>query len=423
MPIGFILIIGLLFCSPMTQATQNENQNSTNNQESPAVIFENVWQEAKKIVYPLAREQQFFTEATYQHLKKQSQQVSDVYQLAPVLNQFLSSLDVSHTAFYHDRDVEFYLFRSMFKSRQINEPKVHHIGVQFVNGVKDYIVREVLDGYPASQAGLRRGDIIRLADGQAFHPVMSFQGHNGNKPVNLAVERNGKLMTSRVVPVYDNPSYAFFQAMKQSKKILEFAGKRVGYIHLWTGIHPQILNEFKQTIEQEFKGLDGIILDLRGGFGGAWYDYLDPFFGSREDYFRFTVIDKQGDRNTQDPPQQPNVNAFAGPMVVLINEGVRSGKESLAYQFKKSARATLVGTTTQGAFTAGRGVFNEQQNYFLFIASAELLLDNTQVEGVGIAPDIPVAYPTDQSLGFDPQLIRAKQLMTEMLNEKSPANQ
>ncbi len=92
-------------------------------------------------------------------------------------------------------------------------------------------------------------------------------------------------------------------------------------------------------------------------------------------------------------------------MVVLINEGVRSGKEALAYQFKKSKRATLIGTKTKGAFSVGRGIFNkEKQPYFLYLATAELLLDNNKIEGFGIYPNIQIPYPLQKNTATDPQL-------------------
>lgn len=92
-------------------------------------------------------------------------------------------------------------------------------------------------------------------------------------------------------------------------------------------------------------------------------------------------------------------------MVVLINEGVRSGKEALAYQFKKSNRATLIGTKTKGAFSAGRGIFNEEkQPYFLYLATAELLLDGNKIERSGISPTIQIPYPLQKSTATDPQL-------------------
>jgi carboxyl-terminal processing protease len=95
-------------------------------------------------------------------------------------------------------------------------------------------------------------------------------------------------------------------------------------------------------------------------------------------------------------------------MVVLINEGVRSGKEALAYQFKKTRRALLVGTRTAGAFLAGKGFFAEEDHgYLLYLAVKDVRLDGQEIEGQGVSPDREVPYPLEKSLARDPQLAAA----------------
>lgn len=212
-------------------------------------------------------------------------------------------------------------------------------------------------------------------------------------------------LTLRIDAISENPNYSFYKAMLHSKRTYRIKGKKVGYIHLWSGTHKNILSMFKKIIDSEFHDNDGIILDLRGGFGGAWYDYLDPFFPDRKNFFEYTWIDREGQSVLHKPEIKTNESYFSGPMVVLINEGVRSGKEALAYQLKKSNRATLIGTKTKGAFSAGRGIFNKgKQPFFLYLATAELLLDGNKIEGVGISPNIQIAYPLHKYTAIDPQL-------------------
>jgi len=374
-------------------------------EETTAEIFEKFWKQARETIYPKSKQDSHFTDKNYQRLKKASLQSKDIYEFTPLINRFLKTLDVSHTHFYNDRDIDFYMFRSMFATKKINDPKVNHIGIQFVRNRTDYIVREVVDGYPAYNAGLRRGDIIVSSDGGPFHPYLSFNSTTAERK--LKVKRNDVFIELLVKPVFENPNYSFQQAVEHSARVLNVGGKRVGYVHLWTGIHDDVLASFTEIITNQFKEVDAIILDLRGGFGGAWYPYFDPFFPNRKDYFNYTMISQSGESSSYSAEAKTNGEYFSGPMVVLINEGVRSGKESLAYQFKKNARATLIGATTQGAFTAGKSEFNHAKNYFLFIASAEGLLDGNKVEGVGIKPDIVVPYPIAVSLEKDPQFDRA----------------
>lgn len=105
--------------------------------------------------------------------------------------------------------------------------------------------------------------------------------------------------------------------------------------------------------------------------------------------------------------ERPAVLHYDRPLVALINEGTRSGKEALAWQLRHSGRAMLVGVRTRGAFTAGRGLFTDPAlPYFLLVANAEYRLNGATIEGVGVPPDVVVPFPGDGS-GRDPQLARA----------------
>jgi carboxyl-terminal processing protease len=198
---------------------------------------------------------------------------------------------------------------------------------------------------------------------------------------------------------------AFLAATSNSAVILQTGRRKVGYVHLWFGGFDSDLI-LSNIVQGKFKGqVDGLILDLRDGFGAAWWNHLDPFYPDRNEYFISTTISRDGSRETLKPELLRNPEHFSGPMVVLINEDVRSGKEALAYQFKKTKRAFLIGTRTAGAFVAGKGFFTEEdQGYLLYLAVKGVLLDGNVIEGQGIVPDQEVAYPLDKVLTKDPQL-------------------
>lgn len=403
--VGFFIVFTLVSIQPSIATPSTE------------AIFEKFWKESQKIVYDREREKEFWTKENYQELKAKAYQTQNVYELQGVINKFLDKLGVSHTRFYTDQDEDFYFFRSLFTTRDVKSPKIKHIGIQYEQVAKEYIVREVLNGYPAYKSGIKRGDKIIQCDAKAFSPISCFK--NTQTAVQLKIRRASKLVTVRLAPVHESLHESFLKAMVNSIKVTEVDGKQIGYIRLWAGTNDMILEKYRELIKSKLLDVDGLILDLRGGFGGAWYDYLDPYFETRKDFFVSTWIARDGKQTINKPTAKTFNWYFQGPMVVLINEGVRSGKESLAYQFKKSKRATIVGEKTAGAFTAGYALFKEMKlNYFLYLASAEILLDGSKIEGVGISPDVKVPYPLIKPPDSDPQLKKGYEALMEKLTSK-----
>src|ERR1700675_3307530 len=82
------------------------------------------------------------------------------------------------------------------------------------------------------------------------------------------------------------------------------------------------------------------------------------------------------------------------PVVMLINGGTRSGKEILAYGFKKYGVGELIGTRTAGAVLAGRA-FLLSDDSLLLLAVADVHIDGERLEGVGVTPTIEVPFAVE----------------------------
>ncbi|MBX9766847.1 MAG: hypothetical protein K2X47_06210 [Bdellovibrionales bacterium] len=373
----------------------------------PHQIFDRAWKVAKSEIYPKELSKRF-TEEVYKDLKAQidnptfAPEAAEI-KVARILNPFLRSLNISHTGFLTEDDLDFWVLKSLFQTRKTNLPNLMNLGAQFRETPKGWWVRAVPERSPAEKAGLKRGDVILTHQGQPFHPVRSFRGMKKAKSGILTWNRAGKEMSAQVTPTSDNPHHIMLEATKRSEKIISFGGRRVGYLHLWSGTNPGFLKALVSTVERFQTRTDAMILDLRDGYGGAWLDYLDPFFDSRSKMFVSKVLLRDGREEILAQGQRTRISVYKKPLVVLINEGVRSGKESLAFQFRKSKRAFVIGTTTAGAFVAGRGFFSEERlPYLLFLSTSGMALDGEILEGVGVAPDLRIAYeaPSEE----DPQL-------------------
>ncbi|MCC6277358.1 MAG: hypothetical protein IT289_05535 [Oligoflexia bacterium] len=376
-----------------------------------ADVFDKVWSRASSKISPQKLEAKFFTQKNYRNLRKKAEKADGLEELSGIINPFLRSLNISHTQFLTHFDQDYYFFQSLFTARKIEEPRLHHIGAQYFSELEGlYRVRSVLEKYPADLAGLKRGDLILSADGEKFQPISSFKS---GRERTLKIGRNGKTLLVKVSPVFESIHESFFKAMKNSIRLISTGKKTLGYIHLWAGTHESFRKELARAVAEDFKTAEGLILDLRDGYGGAWYEYLDPFFKDRNEYFKFTVVQRDGQKTQYGADPIESHDYFDKPMAVLINEGVRSGKESLTFQFKKTRRATLVGTSTPGYFSTGEINFkDENQGYLLYLAISQILLDGQVIEGRGIAPDIHVEYPINHVFQEDLQLKRAVDVLS-----------
>jgi carboxyl-terminal processing protease len=102
-------------------------------------------------------------------------------------------------------------------------------------------------------------------------------------------------------------------------------------------------------------------------------------------------------------------------LVVLINEGTRSGKEAIAFQMQRSQRARLVGVTTAGAFRGGQFYAGQREGYVLVVPLNHLLLGGQDLEGRGVAPDVEASFPLESHAPGDPQLERGLIEMAALL--------
>jgi carboxyl-terminal processing protease len=189
-------------------------------------------------------------------------------------------------------------------------------------------------------------------------------------------------------------------------RIIEHQGRRFAYLPLcWLSgwlMRETLDRGFDLACESE-----GIIIDLRHGFGGGpAVEYIDPFLR--------TELQGITEESCLRGRRMPSQVAFAGPVIVLVNGNTRSGKELLAYYFQKSRRATLLGARTGGAVSGGR-MHRICEDSLLYCCVAMITVDGQRLEGTGVAPDIEVPFDIRFAAGRDVQLDRAKDEMVELI--------
>ena len=155
-----------------------------------------------------------------------------------------------------------------------------------------------------------------LADDAPFGPISSF-ADKVDKPVKLVIQRGKEKLDKTVTPKSELPMEMFLQATRDSARLIEEGGKKLGYVHLWT----QANASFEQVV-------DGLALNrvcrYRTGsssiFGTVSVD--DPE-GFGDVFFRpgslITWDYGGGNKN-------PQRFGYGKPLVVLINGGSRSAE-------------------------------------------------------------------------------------------------
>lgn len=337
--------------------------------------------------------------------------------LAQVINRMLAELGASHTGYYTPDDTAYYDLADIFSGGLRDDLPKHFAGGEVVYTGLGMLTRVIegrrfitgiLAGFPAEEAGLIVGDELVAADGAPFEEVRSFAG-KAEKRVTLTIRRKVGAKTQDVVvtPGFLHPNNDYRDAMQKGARIIEAGGRRIGYVHIWSYARVQYQQLLEELLTKgKLKDADALIWDLRDGWGGADPAYLD-IFNPRSPTMTWT--DRTGERDI--------VNGrWRKPVVLLINEGTRSGKEVLAYGFKKYGYGKILGTTSAGAVLAGRA-YMMSNGGLLLLAVADVSVDGERLEGKGVAPLIEVPFDIRYAEGNDPQLARAIDLLAKPVSD------
>jgi carboxyl-terminal processing protease len=248
---------------------------------------------------------------------------SDAKTVAAAANGLLSELHASHTGVYTRDQLEYWALESIFSS-DLEAFKTNVSGIWPQRERDGWYARYVLPGSAADKAGIKLGDALISIDGRAFDPL-AFRV-NGSR---LTLSSDGRERhTLRLKPVVESIQQSFIDATYAERNLITIGRYHVGYFHLWTGTNRLFLEAMYAAIAGfETVRVDAVIIDFRGGYGGANLDYIAALKSSAA--------------------------LRRVPKVLLVDDGVRSGKEWVAGVIKHEKLATLVGSRTAGAFLGG----------------------------------------------------------------------
>jgi carboxyl-terminal processing protease len=339
------------------------------------------------------------------------------------INALLGELKTSHTALLTPDDIDYYVLMAVFGGASMPpqefDDRFWGAGVTYA-GIGHFSVRidgrdfvdMVLEGSPAARAGLEVGDELVSVDGAPYHPIRSFRGRVGQEAA-VAIRRTegGPVETLAIKVMAIAPLHAFREATRASARVIEWDGRRIGYVHVWASVGGESHDALQGALsslgvnawssrrdKKQPPPLDGLIVDMRGKIGGTatnagrYLDLLDP---------RGPLL---GSRDTSQMSRA--LTSLRGRTAVLIDRHTRSTAELFVHAYRRERQGPLIGTRTAGAVSAAQA-FAMPGGNLLYVAVSGLEVDGDVLEGAGVAPDIEVARPLAYSQGADPVLDKA----------------
>lgn len=184
--------------------------------------------------------------------------------------------------------------------------------------------------------------------------------------------------------------------------IIDFQGKKIGYINIPTFLTGGYSSAFVQNAVDTFNRLDGVVIDLRYNRGGdleTAIKCLNSFANEHK------IFMKSKSRNgplhsdftkTSESWINPHKDCLKNkPVVLLINSFTCSASETFILGMKTRANIITVGDTSCGALSAVRQrILPNGWNYricseVIYNPDGSLLVDSkgNYLEGIGMAPD------------------------------------
>lgn len=266
------------------------------------------------------------------------------------------------------------------------------------------LVTTVFKNSPASEAGIRRRDMIVAVNGAPVNVDAS--GINGPAGTTVQVEIRTPDGVVRTITLARRAVLAQYLP-----EVYVLPGTRTGYV-LIQSFWLQDMAERTQTALQALLAdnggrLDGLIVDLRGN-GGGWRNVLQGLlanfvqgdvgmFYSQENSYPFTITPGPLYESLKDVP-----------LVVLVDQETKSYAEVFTAALQAQGRAQVVGVKTAGN-TETIFAYDLDDGSRVWIAQEGFKLpDGSDLEGRGVQPDQVINVDWSRfSEARDPQITAA----------------
>ena len=286
------------------------------------------------------------------------------------------------------------------------------IGVMVkTNSAGEIEVDEVVPGSPADRAKVLPGDIFHAVNGESVAGYTQEElsalvpGPRGSS-VRVTFRRDENLLTFDIVrDVFVVPNVEY--------KVL--AGK-----YAWIAMR-DFHNLARAQLDAALAAVDvhardGLIFDLRGNPGGALESAIDVASVFLDDAVILQQVDRDG-KITETRSQGESVGISA-PIALLVDAVSASASEVIAGALQDHGLATIIGETTFGKGTVQTIQELGDGGALRLTVRRFRTPKGREIEGVGIAPDIVVAWDAQTDEPPDLQLEAAIQYLDSLVPDK-----
>lgn len=257
-------------------------------------------------------------------------------------------------------------------------------------------------------------------DHQAFHAAGHW-GLAGPKGSTLALELRGSNGSTKKATVTRNQASVVPDGPAVWPPDLKTLGRQTygrtpagsGYIHL-RDIPAGIPEQF-DTMLADIGKVRGLILDFRAN-GGGGCDH-DALIGRLVPPAGRLPAGRHGE------VKSAGANPYGGPVIVIIDAGVRSAGETVSGMIKEFGRGYIIGESATAGMSSSKKTIELPSKLFVLYVSVGSNMawfnDGRGLEGVGVVPHEVVAYSSmDLAQGVDTLIARAEKLIKDFPQTK-----
>ena len=344
-----------------------------------------------------------YKEITSKYYKK----INEEDLLNGAVNGMLSTLDKHSVLIDKNENESFYLML---------DGSYEGVGIEVTQYENKIVVIGVIENSPASEAGIKLGDVILKVDdinmeSKTTTDVSNYIRKNSNKmEFNILIDRDGEKINFNV-----KKKNVVIKSV--TSKIIERDEHKIGYIYISIFSNTTASQFAKELNKLEKENIEGIIIDVRENTGGhlsTAVSILSMLLNNDKVMYQIDKNDKKtkyysiGDKD------------YNKPIVILQNSNSASAAEMLSVSLKDNLSAIVIGETTYGKGTVQEYNYLSNGNMYKYTTKKWLSPKGKSVDEKGIKPNIEISLdenyynnPTDDT---DNQLQTAIQTILDKIN-------